>query len=87
MYSKLLYNEPEKLMYSMMDAHKLPNAMKEDVDVNRVTVSYSPPLEVNVWLGTPTLTTPAHYDMVHNFYTQVQGYFYHFSRTFLTFII
>lgn len=26
-----------------------------------------------MWLGTPTVTTPFHYDFVHNFYTQLVG--------------
>ena len=31
------------------------------------------PMEVNVWIGEPNVTTPMHFDAVHNAYVQVSG--------------
>ena len=71
-YSSVLY-KADKLMYSMVNAKHMPNELLQDLDISRLSVAYSPPLEINMWMGTPTVTTPAHYDFVHNFYTQIYG--------------
>jgi len=31
-------------------------------------------LQSNLWIGTPGLATPAHYDFAHNFYHQISGH-------------
>ncbi len=31
-------------------------------------------LQTNIWIGTPGLATPAHYDLSHNFYQQIRGH-------------
>lgn len=74
-------------MYYMSRTTKLPRGMQEgnwssfsslkykDFWVSPFSVPWAPPMEVNLWMGVPTITTPAHYDMVHNFYTQVVGLF------------
>lgn len=31
-------------------------------------------LQTNLWVGTPGLATPAHFDFTHNFYTQISGH-------------
>jgi len=61
-------------MYAMKSIRQIPNEMLKDFNIEPFSVSFSPPMEVNLWMGTPTVTTPAHYDMVHNFYAQVIGH-------------
>jgi hypothetical protein len=62
----------EHLVYSMIDARKLPPSMQRDVDVSRFLQVYRPMVEANVWIGNKVIT-PAHYDMTGNFYTQIRG--------------
>eukprot|EP01119_Soliformovum_irregulare_P015009 TRINITY_DN4179_c0_g1_i1.p1 TRINITY_DN4179_c0_g1~~TRINITY_DN4179_c0_g1_i1.p1 ORF type:complete len:488 (+),score=123.37 TRINITY_DN4179_c0_g1_i1:570-2033(+) len=72
--SSSLFFTGSKLMYGMMNLKKLPDEMRRDVEIGSLTVGYSPPMEVNLWMGVPTVTTPAHYDLVHNLYTQISGH-------------
>mmetsp|Transcript_1678 Transcript_1678/g.5972 ORF Transcript_1678/g.5972 Transcript_1678/m.5972 type:complete len:556 (-) Transcript_1678:27-1694(-) len=64
----------QRLLYVMAKVDDLPPAVREDIgSLSYAKLPWSPPLETNVWMGTPQVSTPAHYDMVHNFYTQVVG--------------
>jgi hypothetical protein len=38
-----------------------------------LTVGWRLVWETNVWVGGPLIRTPTHYDLLHNFYVQVQG--------------
>jgi hypothetical protein len=38
-----------------------------------LTVGWRKVWETNVWMGGPLIRTPTHYDLLHNFYVQVQG--------------
>jgi hypothetical protein len=65
----------DRLYYGMFDVRKLARQLGDDVRVSDLTVPWRSPLEVNVWVGgTSGITTPAHYDMVHNVYAQIVGY-------------
>eukprot|EP01130_Rhizamoeba_saxonica_P007843 TRINITY_DN3171_c0_g1_i2.p1 TRINITY_DN3171_c0_g1~~TRINITY_DN3171_c0_g1_i2.p1 ORF type:complete len:359 (+),score=69.72 TRINITY_DN3171_c0_g1_i2:616-1692(+) len=64
----------DKLVYYMVDAQYIAHELTADlVPWRHLTVEWRPPAETNIWIGTPTLTTPAHYDFMHNFYTQIVG--------------
>jgi hypothetical protein len=41
----------DKLMYSMINSKYIPNDLLKDLDISRLAVAYSPPLEVNMWMG------------------------------------
>jgi hypothetical protein len=57
----------QKLLYIMRNVLDLPQELLEDVgSVDSMSVVWSPPLEINVWMGTPTVTTPAHFGMHHH---------------------
>eukprot|EP01118_Nematostelium_gracile_P001414 TRINITY_DN11445_c0_g1_i1.p1 TRINITY_DN11445_c0_g1~~TRINITY_DN11445_c0_g1_i1.p1 ORF type:complete len:418 (-),score=99.69 TRINITY_DN11445_c0_g1_i1:7-1224(-) len=67
------FQEGKKAMYFMMNMKYATPSMRGDVIYSTFSVPYAPPMEVNLWMGTPRVTTPAHYDMVHNFYAQIAG--------------
>eukprot|EP01114_Cavostelium_apophysatum_P022718 TRINITY_DN8317_c0_g1_i1.p1 TRINITY_DN8317_c0_g1~~TRINITY_DN8317_c0_g1_i1.p1 ORF type:complete len:534 (+),score=71.58 TRINITY_DN8317_c0_g1_i1:112-1713(+) len=72
--TRVFYNA-SKLAYFMSNIRKLPEELDRDFGVvGLLTLPWSPPMEINLWMGVPTVTTPAHYDLVHNFYTQVVGH-------------
>ena len=67
------YSDDDFLIYSMTPAHHFAKELNRDYFIDFLTVGWSPPLEVNVWIGTAGMTTPTHYDLVHNLYVQVTG--------------
>eukprot|EP01091_Cochliopodium_minus_P020207 TRINITY_DN8753_c0_g1_i1.p1 TRINITY_DN8753_c0_g1~~TRINITY_DN8753_c0_g1_i1.p1 ORF type:complete len:441 (+),score=93.21 TRINITY_DN8753_c0_g1_i1:12-1334(+) len=66
--------EGKKLGYFMANAREMNKQLIADIyPLSHLHRSWRPPLEVNLWIGTPLVTTPLHFDMVHNFYTQIRG--------------
>ncbi len=64
----------DRLLYGMFDVRKLA-AQVAARDMRVTDLPWRSPLEVNVWVGgTSGITTPAHYDMVHNVYAQIVGF-------------
>eukprot|EP01104_Vermistella_antarctica_P013858 TRINITY_DN4265_c0_g1_i2.p1 TRINITY_DN4265_c0_g1~~TRINITY_DN4265_c0_g1_i2.p1 ORF type:complete len:583 (+),score=131.90 TRINITY_DN4265_c0_g1_i2:110-1858(+) len=62
-----------KLAYFMRNSRLLPLDLQNDVYPDSMTVEWRQAIERNVWMGSPRATTPTHYDLVHNFYTQIRG--------------
>jgi hypothetical protein len=49
----------------MRDVRSLPEQLQIDLQpVGFLAVPWRPPMEVNLWMGSPMVTTPFHYDMV-----------------------
>jgi len=52
----------DKLMYVMRNVAELPQELLRDLGtVECMSLVWSPPLEINLWMGTPTVSTPAHF--------------------------
>ncbi len=58
----------------MTDARKLAEPLRRDLyPTASLSLSWRPALELNLWIGTTGVSTPAHFDMAHNFYAQIIG--------------
>lgn len=68
-----VFEDPKYMVYHLFDIRKVGENLQRGVNIQPFTVPWAPPAEVNLWLGTPTVTTPLHFDFYHNFYTQVRG--------------
>lgn len=52
-YSRLMF-EGDKLMYYFSNTRHLPNPMLNDFNIEILSLPWSKPMEVNLWMGTPT---------------------------------
>lgn len=67
--------DQRKFAYFFSSLDALPASVQVDVgDQSFLTVGWRLVWETNVWVGGPLIRTPTHYDLLHNFYVQVQGH-------------
>jgi hypothetical protein len=63
-----------QLVYAMFNGRENGKLLR-DTDGSNLAIPWVQPLELNVWVGGASgLTTPCHFDMVHNMYAQIVGY-------------
>eukprot|EP01125_Pyxidicula_operculata_P021363 TRINITY_DN8188_c0_g1_i1.p1 TRINITY_DN8188_c0_g1~~TRINITY_DN8188_c0_g1_i1.p1 ORF type:complete len:482 (-),score=72.37 TRINITY_DN8188_c0_g1_i1:170-1615(-) len=59
--------------YFMENLETFP--LRSDIQsLDYLTIPWRTIWETNVWVGNQYMTTPAHYDVLHNFYVQISGY-------------
>lgn len=62
--SSKVFFEKKKLVYFMTDLKNLPKELIKDLNPPaKLYRTWRPPIEVNLWMGTPTVATPTHFDM------------------------
>lgn len=65
---------PKKNAYLMLDHGKLPSAMRSMLgSTQSLSVLWRKVDQVNAWFGGPGISTPLHYDAMHNSYAQIRG--------------
>lgn len=65
----------DMLVYAMFDAKDAFPMLGREVFSQDVTIPWLRALETNVWIaGTSGISTPCHFDMVHNVYSQIVGF-------------
>lgn len=62
--TSVLFENPRKLAYFMKPVQILGKFIEDILPFNFLQKSWDMPDEINLWMGTPTVTTPAHYDLM-----------------------
>eukprot|EP00941_MAST-03F_sp_MAST-3F-sp1_P001168 g1168.t1 len=72
--AELFGNSSSRHLYFLSRLNALPMEIKSQIgSLGFLSQPWRKIYEVNVWAGTPGVTTPAHYDVTNNFYVQVSG--------------
>jgi hypothetical protein len=66
---------PNSSYYYFAPLKDLPVEIQQGVgDTSALGSPFRPIMEVNLWMGGPGVTSPLHYDGVHNSFVQIHGY-------------